>query len=91
MFLSTNVSSTKNAYYAFYAVLQSIKKFNNNCDKTKKIYSIIYPRLGTGVGRITCKESISQIKEAIDDFIINKNNCDLFPKLDNCYICNKNN
>ena len=67
MWLPQRVKKTKNAYYAFYAVLAALESFGiQNHDE------IIVPGLCTGCGGFTSKHSVKQIINAFNDFYHNK-------------------
>ena len=67
MWLPENVSKTRNAYWAFRAILHLLYKANRKLPKKKRIRTVICPGLCTGCGFMPPKISASQIFQAIDD------------------------
>jgi O-acetyl-ADP-ribose deacetylase (regulator of RNase III) len=63
MFLPHDVSSTRNAYYAFMACLCILKKFNNH-----NIERVVCPGLCIGWGKMKPEVAAKQIYDAIVDF-----------------------
>lgn len=62
MWRPQQVPETQNAYWAFRAVLKVLDSYSIGFHD-----EIIVPGLCTGCGDLTCEESASQIKQAIDD------------------------
>jgi O-acetyl-ADP-ribose deacetylase (regulator of RNase III) len=67
MFLPQDVSKTKNAYWAFRAVLQLLDKVNSVMLENEKITTVICPGLCTGYGCMKNKVSARQVLKAIRD------------------------
>jgi O-acetyl-ADP-ribose deacetylase (regulator of RNase III) len=67
-----DVSTTENCYYALYATLRLVKKFNESLKKAGKpqIDKIFCPGLGTGVGGMSSNNAAKQFVKAIIDFIL---------------------
>lgn len=72
MWLPEDVSKTKNAYWAFRAVLYLVDKANNSLGFHHKINTIICPGLCLGYGCMKEKDSADQIFEAIYDHLAGK-------------------
>jgi O-acetyl-ADP-ribose deacetylase (regulator of RNase III) len=72
MLSPSNVSFTENCYYALYATLRLVKKFNESLKREGKpqIDKIYCPGLGTGVGGMSSKNAAQQFVKAIVDFIL---------------------
>jgi O-acetyl-ADP-ribose deacetylase (regulator of RNase III) len=66
MWLPEDVSKTRNAYWAFRAVLHLVDKANRKLPKKKKIKTIVCPGLCTGCGFMPSKIAATQIFQAID-------------------------
>jgi O-acetyl-ADP-ribose deacetylase (regulator of RNase III) len=81
MLSPSNVSTTDNCYYALYATLRLVKKFNESLKKEDKplIENIFCPGLGTGVGGMPSKNAAQQFVKAIVDFILFDLACIMVP------------
>ena len=62
MFLPQNITGTRNIYYAFLAILNLTKNWNED-----RVIAI--PGLGTGVGGVNSEECAKQCFEAFNDFL----------------------
>lgn len=61
----TNIEGTNNPYRAFLACLNIIKD-----NKDLGITTLVCPGLGTGVGNVSPDESVRQIFEALNEFVL---------------------
>ena len=86
MFMPSDIRNTSNVYYAFYAVIAVIDKYNRSVDDEIKIRTVICPGLGTGCGGISFYTCVLQIKEALDDYVNGKKNNDLHKEDNIAYI-----
>jgi O-acetyl-ADP-ribose deacetylase (regulator of RNase III) len=66
MFLPHDVSTTRNAYYAFMAALLCFKKYTK---KHPTIKTLVCPALCTGYGKMSEKQAALQMYEAYQDFM----------------------
>lgn len=66
MLIPQNVSETKNAYYAMYAILRLIHKLVSTAKL--KIKNVYIPGLGTGIGGMSATDFSNQVITAINDF-----------------------
>lgn len=71
MLLPQDVSQTDNAYYAFYAILKLVQKFNKYLVSINKpvIEKVVIPGLGTGIGKISALKHAEQLFMGIKHFI----------------------
>lgn len=68
------LQNSVNIYLATRAVLILIKygKFSDNIPIKKKVKSVAFPGMGTGVGRVPYDTCAKQMKRAVDDIFYNK-------------------
>ena len=64
MIVPTNSVRTLNAYYAFKAVLESIKSYNS--ENNMPITSLLTTTFCTGYGEMSLRNSLVQMKKAYD-------------------------
>lgn len=90
MFRPQSIKDTRNVYWAVYAGISNILKFNrDNSDKTQHIHNIVFPAFGTCYGKLSYAESSKQIYEGFVDAICQKYDNDETPENFLQYIDNK--
>jgi O-acetyl-ADP-ribose deacetylase (regulator of RNase III) len=73
-------AETRNAYYATLATLICVQKYNKSSTPDKKITTIIFPGMCTGCGKMTIKQALDQMFDAIATFESTKYAEDECPK-----------
>ena len=68
MFRPQDIRGTRNVYWAFYAGLSLVNRYNGKVREGDRIRILAVPGLGTGYGKMTWKESAEQIYEAYQDY-----------------------
>lgn len=69
MWRPQDVSMTNNAYYAMLSTLSLIRKYNETALPTRQIKTLICPGLCTGYGKMSYKQSVEQITQAMVEFL----------------------